>query len=140
MNMSLSQIIQLGRRYLKRWPERAELSQYFREYHQVVVARFVCKYAIHFAGVIVVLPIAFSSYALLPQAAVSAVFVLSMPIQAYIMLGLQADKLLPPGLASWYKEGVAKFNQQGGDIKLSTAKPKYFDLVELLNVTFSGRA
>lgn len=137
MNMSLSQIIQLGRRYLKRWPERGELSQYFREYHQIVVARFVCKNAIHFAGLIVVLPIAFGNFAMLPQAVVSAAFIFSMPIQAYIMLGLQADKFLPPGLASWYKEGVAKYNQQGGEIKLSTAKPKYFDLVELLNVTYS---
>lgn len=137
MNMSLSQIIQLGRRYLKRWPERGELSQYFREYHQIVVARFVCKNAIHFAGLIVVLPIAFGNFGMLPQAVVSAAFIFSMPIQAYIMLGLQADKFLPPGLASWYKEGVAKYNQQGGEIKLSTAKPKYFDLVELLNVTYS---
>ena len=62
---------------------------------------------------------------------------LSMPIQALIMLGVKADKFLPPALSSWYKEGVARVNEQGGDIKLSMQRPRYFDLANLLNLTYS---
>ncbi len=54
-----------------------------------------------------------------------------MPLQTCNMMGLQADKFLPPALAAWYKEGVAKINQQGGDVKLSVNKPKYFGLSKL---------
>ncbi len=43
MKISLLQLIQLGRQYLKLWPERAELMQYFAEYRQVSISRFVCR-------------------------------------------------------------------------------------------------
>jgi len=65
-------------------------------------------------------------------------FILSMPVQALVILGVKADKFLPPTLASWYKEGVAKFNENGGSIKLSVHKPRYIDLAYLLNVTYQG--
>ena len=50
------------------------------------------------------------------------------------MLGSYADKYLPPSLAQWYKEGVAKYNQQGGEIELTMAKPRYIDLAHLINI------
>lgn len=139
MKISLLQLIQLGRQYLKLWPERAELMQYFAEYRQVSICRFVCRYSLHFAVLVVALPYAANANFLLSQALVSAIFILSMPLQTYIMMGLQADKYLPPALAAWYKEGVAKINQQGGDVKLSVNKPKYFDLVNLLNLSYSSQ-
>lgn len=134
--MSLLQIIQLGRKYLKLWPDRVELLQYFSEYRQITISRFVCRYSIHFAVLIILLPFVANMNSMISQSMVSALFVLSMPIQSYIILGLQADKFLPPSLASWYREGVAKVNQQGGDIKLSLNKPKYLDLVQLLNLSY----
>jgi hypothetical protein len=74
----------------------------------------------------------------LPQAIVYALFILSIPVQAMVILGIKADKFLPPGLASWYKEAVAKMNQQGGQIKLSLTKPRYIDLASLLNSSYSS--
>lgn len=136
MKMNLLQIILLGRKYLSLWPNKAELQQFFEVYKQVIISRFVCRYTIHFAMFILILPFVFSYYAMIQQTIVSVVFVLSMPIQAYIMLGLQADKILPPALAAWYKEGVARINQQGGGIKLSVNKPRYMDLAELLNLSY----
>jgi hypothetical protein len=56
------------------------------------------------------------------------------------MLGVKADKFLPPALANWYREGVAKINQQGGNIKLSIQKPRYIDLAELLHLTYQQKA
>ena len=136
MKMSLLQIIQLGRKYLKLWPESPELLQYFSEYRQITVSRFVCRYSWHFAGLIVALPFVTNITELYSQSIASALFISSMPVQAYIMLGLQADKYLPPSLASWYKEGVARINEQGGSIKLSVNKPKYIDLVSLLDISY----
>lgn len=136
MNMSLLQIIQLGRKYLGLWPERSELLGLFAEYQQVVISRFVCRYAWQLGLFILILPFAVNAMAFYSQSVISALFVLSMPIQAYIMLGLQADKFLPESLATWYRQGVARINEQGGSIKLSTSKPKYIDLVHLLNISF----
>lgn len=134
--MSLLQVIILGRKYLTLWPEHIELQQYFSEYHAVAISRFVCRFSLHFAVLILVLPFAANATEYLSQSIASSIFIASMPIQAYIILGIQADKFLPPGLATWYKEGVARMNEQGGNIKLSSNKPKYFDLVELLNLSY----
>lgn len=136
MKMSLLQVIILGRKYLTLWPEHIELQQYFSEYHAVAISRFVCRFSLHFAVLILVLPFAANATEYLSQSIASSIFIASMPIQAYIILGIQADKFLPPGLATWYKEGVARMNEQGGNIKLSSNKPKYFDLVELLNLSY----
>ncbi|MGJ8694041.1 MAG: terminus macrodomain insulation protein YfbV [Thalassotalea sp.] len=136
MKMTLLQVIQLGRKYLKLWPERTELLQFFAEYRQITVSRFVCRYSWHFAALIIALPFAASLPEMFSNSLVSALFISSMPLQVYIMLGLQADKFLPPSLASWYREGVAKINQQGGSIKLSVTNPKYIDLVNLLDISY----
>jgi len=121
MNMSVVDIIKLGRKYMNLWPQRVELASYFSEYRVVQVGRFACRY--------------------LPGLAVFySLFILSIPVQALVTLGVKADKFLPPGLASWYKEGVAKVNESGGQIKLSVHKPRYLDLAMLLNVTYTSMA
>ncbi|WP_440875884.1 terminus macrodomain insulation protein YfbV [Thalassotalea sp. PLHSN55] len=134
--MSVFEIIKLGRRYLAKWPERAELAQYFAEYHSIRISRLVCRYMPVLAVVVFIMQLYLGSLAVLPQALVYAFFMLSMPVQALVILGVKADKFLPPALASWYKEGVAKINENGGDIKLSLQKPRYFDLACLLSITY----
>jgi len=136
MELNLLDIIKLGKKYISLWPERIELAQYFKDYRSVQIARFSCRYLPAMAVFVFVMQLYFGGYELLPQALVYAIFILSMPVQALIFSGVKANKFLPPALASWYKEGVAKFNQGGGDIKLSTTKPRYIDLAHLLNVTY----
>lgn len=136
MELNLLDIIKLGRKYSKLWPERIELAQYFKEYRAIQVTRLVCKYLPGLALFAFVMQLYFGSFAILPQAVVYTLFILSMPLQALVMLGLKADKFLPPALASWYKESVAKFNESGGSIKLSVNKPRYIDLAQLLNITY----
>ncbi len=138
MELSLLDIIKLGYRYIKLWPERIELAEYFKEYRAVQIGRIACNYLPGLALFVFVMQLYFGSLAILPQALVYTLFILTMPIQALVVLGLKADKFLPPGLASWYKEGVAKFNQKGGSIKLSESKPRYIDLAYLLNVTYKS--
>jgi len=136
MELNVLDIIKLGRKYISLWPERIELAQYFKAYRTVQVTRFACKYLPAMAVFVFIMQLYFGGYDFLPQAIVYALFILSMPVQALVVSGVKADKFLPPALATWYKEGVAKFNQNGGDIKLSVNKPRYIDLAQLLNITY----
>jgi len=138
MELNVLDIIKLGRKYSKLWPERIELAQYFKEYRAIQVTRLACKFLPGLALFVFVMQLYFAGLDVLPQAIVYAMFILSMPVQALVILGVKADKFLPPALASWYKEGVAKFNENGGSIKLSVHKPRYIDLAYLLNVTYQG--
>ncbi len=136
MIMSIFEVIKLGQKYLKLWPERRELANYFDEYRAIQVTRFVCRTLPFIALFVFIIQLYLGSLAVLPQALMYAIFMLSLPIQALIMLGVKADKYLPPSLASWYKQGVAKANEQGGKISLSIHKPRYLDLASLLDITY----
>ena len=140
MNMSVVDIIKLGRKYMNLWPQRIELANYFSEYRVVQVGRFACRYLPGLAVFIFIMQLYLGSIAVLPQAVVYSLFILSLPVQALVTLGVKADKFLPPGLASWYKEGVAKVNEGGGEIKLSVLRPRYLDLAKLLNITYTSMA
>ena len=99
----------------------------------------------------------------LPQALVYGLFLLSLPIQTLVVSGVKADTLLPPSLASWYRSGLEKVKQQNAmknsesypDFhdhnnnksnndsnahvinELAVYKPRYIDLAQLLQLTFS---
>lgn len=138
MNMSVVEIIKLGQKYMKLWPKRPELAEYFAEYRVVQFARLVCQVFPALAVVSAVLPLYLGVPISPGQITFYFIFILSMPIQALVILGVKADKYLTPSLASWYKEGVARVNEQGGEIKLSIHKPRYLDLAQLLNITYSS--
>jgi uncharacterized membrane protein YfbV (UPF0208 family) len=77
----------------------------------------------------------------LPQALVYVLFLLSIPLQALVVLGVKADKFLPPSLASWYRSGLEKAKEQGSQNKLTdlvTSKPRYIDLAQLLQLTYAS--
>lgn len=135
--MNVVEIITLGRKYMRLWPEKAELARYFAEYRSIQVSRLVYKFLPGIALFVFVMQLYLGGADLLPQSIVYTVFILSIPVQALVMLGLKADKFLPPALAQWYKEGVAKINQNGGQIKLSIHKPRYYDLAKLLHHSYS---
>lgn len=154
MNLSVVQLITLGQKYSKLWPEKAELAQYFADYHIVQSARFVCRYFPALALFTVIMQLYFSSgffvgkgninnvMDALPQALVYGVFLLSMPVQALVILGVKADKYLPPSLAAWYRNGLEQARKQGNDHNLNAlvvSKPKYIDLAQLLQLTFTSR-
>lgn len=136
MNMSVIELIKLGRQYMQLWPKRAELANYFAEYQAVQLGRLSFRYLPGLALFTFVFQLYFGTFALLPQALVYSLFILSIPVQALVILGVKADKHLPVSLASWYKESVAKMNEAGGSIKLSVHKPRFIDLAKLLNASY----
>lgn len=152
MNLSVVQIIKLGQKYINFWPEKVELARYFTEYRAVQSARFVCRTFPALALFIFTMQIYFSSgfflgsgsinnvLNALPQALVYGLFFLSIPVQALVILGVKADKFLPPSLASWYRSGLEKAKEQGSQNKLTDlaiAKPRYIDLAQLLQLTYT---
>lgn len=154
MNLSVVQIIKLGQKYINFWPERAELARYFSDYRAVQSARLVCRYFPALALFSFTMQLYFSSgfffgsgsvanvLSALPQALVYAVFLLSIPIQALVVLGVKADKFLPPSLASWYRNGLNKAKEQGSQNKfenLAIVKPRYIDLAQLLQLTYAAK-
>lgn len=154
MNLSVVDLIKLGQRYCKLWPEKAELAKYFADYSAVQSARFVCRYFPALALFTFIMQLYFASGYLtgsgsvnnainaLPQALVYGIFILSIPVQALVILGVKADKFLPPSLASWYRTGVEKVKEQGDHSKfndLSLSKPRYIDLAQLIQLTFASR-
>ncbi|NQY87140.1 MAG: DUF412 family protein [Colwellia sp.] len=154
MNLSVVQVIKLGQQYINFWPEKAELARYFADYQAVQSARFVCRYFPALALFIFIMQLYFSSgfflgsgsitnaLDALPQALVYGLFLISIPVQALVVLGVKADKFLPPSLASWYRSGLEKAKEQGSQNKLTdlaVAKPRYIDLAQLLQLTFASR-
>ena len=153
MNLSVAQLIKLGQKYIKLWPERAELAHYFADYRAVQSARFVCRYFPALASFVFIMQLYFSSgfffgsgstakvIDALPQALVYGLFLLSIPLQALVVLGVKADKFLPPSLASWYRSGLEKAKEQGSQNKLTDlaiSKPRYIDLAKLLQLTYAS--
>ncbi|MBL4900657.1 MAG: DUF412 family protein [Colwellia sp.] len=154
MNLSVVQIIKLGQQYIDFWPEKAELANYFADYRAVQSARFVCRYFPALALFTFIMQLYFSSgffigsgnidnvLGALPQALVFGIFLLSIPVQSLVVSGVKADMFLPPSLASWYRSGLEKAKEQGGQNKLTNLtmnKPRYIDLAQLLQLTFSSR-
>lgn len=137
MKLSVLEIIMLGRKYINLWPKRSGLDEYFAEYQAVNISRLVCRVMPGLALFCFVMQLYFGSLGILPQALLYTLCILSFPLQALIIMGVKADKTLPPALASWYKKSVARVNQEGGNIKLSTQQPRFLDLAYLLNLTFN---
>jgi len=103
------------------------------------MSRLVCQVMPCLALFCLIMQLYFGSIAILSQALLYSLCIMSFPLQALIFMGIKADKFLPPALANWYKESVARINQNGGEIKLSTQRPRYLDLAQLLNLTFQNR-
>ena len=154
MNLSVIQIIKLGQQYQKLWPEKPELSRYFSDYKSVQSARFVCRYFPALALFTFIMQVYVGSGLPLGQGSISAavntvgialvygLFILSIPVQALVVLGVKADKLLPPSLASWYRDGLEKAKEKNNKeqfSKLAVYKPRFIDLAQLLQLTFAQK-
>lgn len=153
MNLSVVQLIKLGQEYIDFWPEKAELVRYFADYRAVQSARFFCHYFPALALFIFIMQLYFSSgfflgsgsianvLNALPMALVYGLFLLSIPVQALVILGVKADKFLPPSLASWYRSGLEKAKEHDCQNKLTDlaiSKPRYIDLAQLLKLTYAS--
>ena len=88
MKLSILEIIVLGRKYINLWPSRTELGEYFSDYQAVRMSRLVCKIMPGLALFCLIMQVYFGSWAVLPQALLYTLCILSFPLQALIFMGI----------------------------------------------------
>ncbi|GAM61330.1 hypothetical protein JCM19232_5631 [Vibrio ishigakensis] len=125
-----------GQVYMDLWPMRKELMPIFPEQRIIKATRFGIKVMPAVAAISVLTQLSFQNMSGLPQAIIIAVFALSMPIQGFWWLGTRSKTLLPPSLASWYREIHQKIAETGMALEPPKAKPRYKELAQLLNRAF----
>ncbi|GAM55621.1 hypothetical protein JCM19231_2973 [Vibrio ishigakensis] len=125
-----------GQVYMDLWPMRKELMPIFPEQRIIKATRFGIKVMPAVAAISVLTQMSFQNMSGLPQAIIIAVFALSMPIQGFWWLGTRSKTLLPPSLASWYREIHQKIAETGMALEPPKAKPRYKELAQLLNRAF----
>ncbi|GAD80340.1 hypothetical protein VEZ01S_33_00420 [Vibrio ezurae NBRC 102218] len=122
--------------YMNLWPMRKELSPMFPEHRVITATRFGVRVMPAVAAISVLTQFTFHNGAGLPQAIVVALFAISLPIQGFWWLGTRSNTLLPPALATWYREIHQKILDSGVLLEPAKAKPRYKELAQLLNRAF----
>ncbi len=125
-----------GQKYMDLWPMRKELSLLFPEQRVIKATRFGIKMMPAVAAISVLTQMVFNNVAYLPQAIVTAVFAISLPLQGMWWLGNRANTTLPPSLAGWYRELHGKITESGFALEPAKSHPRYKELAFILNRAF----
>ena len=125
-----------GQKYMDTWPMRKELSLLFPDQRIIKATKFAIKVMPAVAAISVLTQMTFNNVAYLPQAIVVAIFALSLPLQGMWWLGNRANTLLPPSLASWYRELNDKIVESGGSVEPIKSRPRYKELARVMNRAF----
>ncbi|OBT16046.1 hypothetical protein A9264_12350 [Vibrio sp. UCD-FRSSP16_10] len=126
-----------GQIYMDLWPMRKELSPMFPEHRVITATRFGIRVMPAVAAISILTQLTFQYGTGLSQAIVVALFAISLPIQGFWWLGTRSNTLLPPALASWYREIHQKILDSGTLLEPPKAKPRYKELAQLLNRAFN---
>lgn len=135
MKQTLFTRLKQGHSYIKLWPNKHELSQYFPEYRAVVTCRFALKYCPSLALCAFILPLFLFGIDRLNIAIFYGILIGSMPIQGLVIAAKQSQKKLPLSLASWYRDAVEKLKEKT-TINLTLKNPTYYDLARLLKYSY----
>ncbi|SHO54956.1 terminus macrodomain insulation protein YfbV [Vibrio quintilis] len=125
-----------GQKYMDIWPVRKELTPLFPEQRIIKATRFGVKVMPPVAAISVLTQMAFDNAEAIPQSIVIALFALSLPLQGMWWLGNRANTLLPPALASWYRELHQKILDTGFALEPIKSNPRYKELAFILNRAF----
>lgn len=133
---NFSTTMRAGLDYLKQWPRQKVLASMFLEHRVIAAIELANKTMPGLAVITICLPYLGGQTALLPQAAMVALFFLAAPFHGIYWLGVRAATLLPPGLASWYRELHRKLLDAGESLQPAVARPRYCDLADTLGKAF----
>ncbi len=127
-----------GQQYMKTWPMRKELALLFPEQRYIKATRFAIKVmpAVAVLCVFSQMVVAQYGYGSLAQGIVMAVFALGLPLQGLWWLGKRSRTMLPPSLASWYREVYDKVSAEGYAQQPIKSQPRYVELATVLNRAF----
>ncbi|CAH0533996.1 hypothetical protein VST7929_01878 [Vibrio stylophorae] len=125
-----------GQRYMNLWPQRKELNPMFPEGRVIRATQFALRVTPAIAVIGVLLQMVLTNQPGLPQAVVTGLFALSLPLQGLWWLGSRSQTMLPPGLAAWYRELHQTITQEGIAVEPLKAEPRYQELAQILSRAF----
>lgn len=125
MSHSIWQVLQSGQKYAAIWPHHAVVAA-MTETRVVPAVKFAAHWMPGAAVVNFLVQWQWLGESLMPQAVVSSLFLLSLPIQGWFWLGRRALSPLDPRLKHWYLELAQKLGVQ------PRSKPIRMDLARLL--------
>lgn len=125
MAHSLWQVLQSGQKYAALWPHHSVVAA-MTETRVVPAVKFAAKFMPALAVINFLVQWQWQDEALLPQAIVTSLFLLSLPLQGWYWLGRRALSPLDPRLKHWYLELTKKLKMQ------PQAKPIRMDLARVL--------
>lgn len=125
-----------GQRYMDLWPMRKELNLLFPEHRIIKATRFAIKVMPAVAAICILTQMSFYYHTALPQAVMTALFALSLPVQGMWWLGHRANSLLPASLANWCREIHHSMVEAGCALEPLSAQPRYKELAMVLNRAF----
>src|SRR5690554_383658 len=123
--MHIFKTLKDGQAYAKLWPRHAVVAA-MTESRVVPAVAFAARWMPALAVINLVVQLQWQGEQLLPQALVTSLFLLSMPIQGWYWLGRRANAPLNPRLQHWYNDLAQKLTVQ------PQRKPTYMHLVKLL--------
>lgn len=125
-----------GQKYMELWPMRRELNPLFPEQRVIRATKFGIAVMPAIAAISLLTQMVFSTYGAMPQAIITALFAISLPIQGIWWLGHRSNKALPPALASWYHELHQRLTESGYALEPIKPSLRYKELAILLNRAF----
>lgn len=105
--MSLLKTFAQGQHYASLWPRHAIVAA-LPEATVVPAVAFAARWMPALAVVNFLVQFNWQGSAMIPQAIVTSLFLLSIPLQGWYWLGKRAHTQLPPRLQQWYLELMAK--------------------------------
>ena len=115
---------------------RKELNPIFPELRIIKAIRFGARIMPFVAVMSVLTQMVFQNSQAMPQAIIIALFAISLTLQGIWWLGHRSEKLLPPGLISWYRELHHNILKTGFALEPMKSKPKYKELALILDRAF----
>lgn len=131
---SLSSILHVGVQYKKNFPVTHPLTLFWPERRVIRWTKFAEQVLPAIAMVGLVIQLEFNGAVFLPLALTQAVFILSLPVQAWYWLGTRALAPLPPAVLSLYHDYAQRLAAMGVRIPASSGQCNYFQLAELLTI------
>ncbi|WP_241967624.1 terminus macrodomain insulation protein YfbV [Pseudidiomarina insulisalsae] len=126
MKHSLWHVFKTGQEYAAIWPHHAVVAA-MTETRVVPAVKFAARWMPPAAVVNLLVQYQWLGMSMAPQALISSLFLLSLPVQGWYWLGKRALTELDPRLKHWYLELAQKLQVQ------PRTKPKRMDLARLLD-------
>lgn len=132
--VSTFSLFRRGRHYAKTWPMESRLAAVFVENRVIKITRFAVRFMPPLAVFTLCWQIALGGQ--LGPAVATALFALSMPVQALWWLGKRSVTPLPPTTLNWFYEVRAKLQDAGQALAPVEGKPDYQALADVLKRAF----